>query len=106
MNVFDSHMYNWHSRTVIIIADISSLFSFGSFFWGGIAVYMYTIHLLCRSQAYTAWVNSQLRKRPELPLIEDMGNDLQDGVLVAKLIEIISKCFVLLLPSFLLCRFG
>jgi hypothetical protein len=29
-----------------------------------------------------------------------MGNDLQDGVLVAKLIEIISKCFVLLLPSF------
>ncbi|KZS15929.1 Dixin [Daphnia magna] len=44
----------------------------------------------CRSQAYTAWVNSQLRKRPELPLIEDMGNDLQDGVLVAKLIEIIT----------------
>ncbi|XP_057374957.1 dixin-like [Daphnia carinata] len=40
--------------------------------------------------AYTAWVNSQLRKRPELPLIDDMGNDLQDGVLVAKLIEIIT----------------
>ena len=63
---------------------------------------MYTTPL-CRSQAYTAWVNSQLRKRPELPLIEDMGNDLQDGVLVAKLIEIISKCFVLFLyflPSF------
>lgn len=67
---------------------------------GALPFNMYTIHLLCRSQAYTAWVNSQLRKRPELPLIEDMGNDLQDGVLVAKLIEIISKCFVLLLPSF------
>jgi len=61
---------------------------------------MYTTPL-CRSQAYTAWVNSQLRKRPELPLIEDMGNDLQDGVLVAKLIEIISKCFVSSFTSFL-----
>ena len=47
------------------------------------------------SQAYTAWCNSQLRKRPELPLIDDMGNDLQDGVLVAKLIEILSKFLVL-----------
>lgn len=36
-------------------------------------------------------MNSQLRKRPELPLIDDMGNDLQDGILVAKLIEIMSK---------------
>ena len=42
-------------------------------------------------QAYTAWVNSQLRKRPGLQLIQDIGNDLQDGVRVAHLIEIISK---------------
>lgn len=61
--------------------------------------YVRFLFCFCRSQAYTAWVNSQLRKRPELPLIEDMGNDLQDGVLVAKLIEIISKCFVVCLAS-------
>ena len=52
-------------------------------------------------QAYTAWVNSQLRKRPELPLIDDMGNDLQDGVLVAKLIEIISKLHIFYFTFFL-----
>lgn len=46
-------------------------------------------------------MNSQLRKRPELPLIDDMGNDLQDGVLVAKLIEIISK-LLLHFPSLFL----
>jgi hypothetical protein len=41
MNVFDSHMYNWHSRTVIIIADISSLFSFGSFLGGHCRLYVH-----------------------------------------------------------------
>lgn len=58
----------------------------------------------CNTQAYTAWVNSQLRKRPELPLINDMGNDLQDGVLVAKLIEIISELPPRGVPSFFLLR--
>jgi hypothetical protein len=75
--------------------------------FGGLdAVYVTHFLSFSNSQAYTAWVNSQLRKRPELPLIDDMGNDLQDGVLVAKLIEIISKCFVLFVTSFLPFRFS
>ncbi|XP_069942487.1 uncharacterized protein [Cherax quadricarinatus] len=40
-------------------------------------------------QAYVAWVNSQLRKRGR-PLISDLRRDLQNGVVFADLIEIIS----------------
>jgi hypothetical protein len=40
-------------------------------------------------QAYVAWVNSQLRKRANLPLVVDLRNDLQSGVLLAQLVEII-----------------
>eukprot|EP00093_Oithona_nana_P004197 04197.XXX_42446_46436_1 [CDS] Oithona nana genome sequencing. len=41
-------------------------------------------------QAYIAWVNSQLRKRPELRPVQDLRTDLQSGEVLAQLIEIIS----------------
>ena len=42
-------------------------------------------------QAYIAWVNSQLRKRPELRPVQDLRTDLQSGEVLAQLIEIICK---------------
>jgi len=41
-------------------------------------------------QAYIAWVNSQLRKRPGLAPVQDLRTDLQSGETLAHLIEIIS----------------
>ena len=41
-------------------------------------------------QAYIAWVNSQLRKRPDLKPVQDLRTDLQSGEVLAQLIEIIS----------------
>ena len=41
-------------------------------------------------QAYIAWVNSQLRKRPDLRPVQDLRTDLQSGEVLAQLIEIIS----------------
>lgn len=46
-------------------------------------------------QAYIAWVNSQLRKRPELRPVQDLRTDLQSGEVLAQLIEIICKYFYL-----------
>ena len=43
-------------------------------------------------QAYIAWVNSQLRKRPDLKPVQDLRTDLQSGEVLAQLIEIICKC--------------
>merc|ERR1712129_432044 len=34
-------------------------------------------------QAYIAWVNSQLRKRPELRPVQDLRTDLQSGEVLA-----------------------
>ena len=42
-------------------------------------------------QAYIAWVNSQLRKRPGLGPVQDLRTDLQSGETLAHLIEIICK---------------
>ena len=42
-------------------------------------------------QAYIAWVNSQLRKRPDLKQVQDLRTDLQSGEVLAQLIEIICK---------------
>ena len=44
-------------------------------------------------QAYIAWVNSQLRKRPGLSVVQDLRTDLQSGEVLAQLIEIICKYF-------------
>lgn len=43
-------------------------------------------------QAYIAWVNSQLRKRPDLKPVQDLRTDLQSGEVLAQLIEIICEC--------------
>ena len=42
-------------------------------------------------QAYIAWVNSQLRKRPGLAPVQDLRTDLQSGETLAHLIEIICE---------------
>ncbi len=42
-------------------------------------------------QAYIAWVNSQLRKRPDLRPVQDLRTDLQSGEVLAQLIEIICE---------------
>ena len=46
-------------------------------------------------QAYIAWVNSQLRKRPGLTPVQDLRTDLQSGEVLAQLIEIICKYQIL-----------
>nr|XP_022323380.1 dixin-like isoform X3 [Crassostrea virginica] len=40
--------------------------------------------------AYVAWVNSQLKKKPGVRQIEDLRNDMRDGVAIAELIEIVA----------------
>lgn len=41
--------------------------------------------------AYISWVNSQLKKKPGLKPIKDLRSDLQDGVVLTQLIEIVGK---------------
>ncbi|KAK3699446.1 hypothetical protein QZH41_018616 [Actinostola sp. cb2023] len=41
-------------------------------------------------QAYTAWVNSQLKKRPGSRYIQDLPKDLKDGVALIQLIEVVA----------------
>ncbi|XP_041656508.1 dixin-like isoform X3 [Cheilinus undulatus] len=40
--------------------------------------------------AYVSWVNSQLKRKPGLKLITDLRRDLQDGVVLTQLIEIVA----------------
>ncbi|XP_035999010.1 dixin isoform X2 [Fundulus heteroclitus] len=40
--------------------------------------------------AYVSWVNSQLRRKPGLQPIADLRRDLQDGVVLVQLIEIVA----------------
>ena len=51
-------------------------------------------------QAYIAWVNSQLRKRPDLRPVQDLRTDLQSGEVLAQLIEIICECFFYIFPHY------
>ncbi|XP_028666073.2 dixin-like isoform X3 [Erpetoichthys calabaricus] len=41
-------------------------------------------------QAYVTWVNSQLRKKPEVKMVQDLRQDLRDGVILAHLVEIVA----------------
>ncbi|CAL1545440.1 unnamed protein product [Lymnaea stagnalis] len=41
--------------------------------------------------AYVAWVNSQLKKKPGAHLVEDLRNDVRDGVALIDLIEVIAN---------------
>lgn len=41
-------------------------------------------------QAYVAWTNSQLKKLPGSKVVEDLARDMQDGVALAQLIEIVA----------------
>ncbi|XP_034406290.1 dixin-like isoform X5 [Cyclopterus lumpus] len=40
--------------------------------------------------AYVSWVNSQLKRKPGLKLITNLRHDLQDGVVLMQLIEIVA----------------
>ncbi|KAF7483875.1 Hypothetical predicted protein [Marmota monax] len=42
-------------------------------------------------QAYVAWVNAQLKKRPSVRPVQDLRQDLRDGVILAYLIEIVGQ---------------
>ena len=42
-------------------------------------------------QAYINWVNSQLRKRPGSRYVDDLQNDLRDGVAFLQLIEVVGE---------------
>lgn len=53
---------------------------------------MYVIDALQQQlAAYVSWVNSQLKKKPGLKPITDLRSDLQDGVVLTQLIEIVGK---------------
>ncbi|KAM9216967.1 dixin isoform 1-T1 [Leptosomus discolor] len=41
-------------------------------------------------QAYVAWVNSQLKKKPTIKPVQDLRQDLRDGVILALLVEIVA----------------
>lgn len=38
-----------------------------------------------------AWVNAQLKKRPAVKPVQDLRQDLRDGVILAYLIEIVGE---------------
>ncbi|XP_059813930.1 dixin-like isoform X2 [Hypanus sabinus] len=41
-------------------------------------------------QSYVVWVNSQLKKKPGLNPVQDLRQDLRDGVVLAHLVEIVA----------------
>ncbi|XP_067945316.1 dixin-like [Watersipora subatra] len=41
--------------------------------------------------AYVAWVNSQLRKKPDTKEVKDLRRELQDGTVLVELIEIVAN---------------
>ena len=61
-----------------------------------VAVAEYRVHA-CRCMlqgqvtAYVAWVNAQLKKKPGTRPVEDLKCDLQDGVALASLIEVVGQ---------------
>ena len=42
-------------------------------------------------QAYVAWTNSQLKKLPNGKVVEDLARDMQDGVALSQLIEVVGR---------------
>uniref|UniRef100_A0A7M4E8S4 Dixin n=1 Tax=Crocodylus porosus TaxID=8502 RepID=A0A7M4E8S4_CROPO len=50
----------------------------------------FVFHLQQQLQAYVAWVNSQLKKKPSIKPVQDLRQDLRDGVILAYLIEIVA----------------
>ncbi|XP_037010872.1 dixin isoform X2 [Artibeus jamaicensis] len=47
-------------------------------------------YVMQQLQAYVAWVNAQLKKRPAVKPVQDLRQDLRDGVVLAYLIEIVA----------------
>ncbi|XP_071508896.1 dixin-like [Diadema antillarum] len=53
-------------------------------------IYAWQLYQQQQLQAYVAWVNSQLKKRPGCHMVEDLRRDMQDGVALVHLVEIVS----------------
>eukprot|EP00057_Strongylocentrotus_purpuratus_P005016 XP_003729987.2 PREDICTED: dixin [Strongylocentrotus purpuratus] len=53
-------------------------------------LYAWQIYQEQQLQAYVAWVNSQLKKRAGCRMVEDLRRDMQDGVALVHLVEIVS----------------
>ncbi|XP_041470841.1 dixin-like isoform X4 [Lytechinus variegatus] len=53
-------------------------------------LYAWQIYQQQQLQAYVAWVNSQLKKRAGCRMVEDLRRDMQDGVALVHLVEIVS----------------
>ncbi|XP_038065388.1 dixin-like isoform X2 [Patiria miniata] len=53
-------------------------------------LYAWNLYKEQQLQAYVAWVNSQLKKRQGCRIIEDLRRDMQDGVPLVHLVEIVS----------------
>ncbi|XP_048418329.1 dixin-like isoform X3 [Stegostoma tigrinum] len=52
---------------------------------------MYTLEKFSQQlQSYVVWVNSQLKKKPGLKLVQDLRQDLCDGVVLTHLVEIVA----------------
>jgi hypothetical protein len=50
-----------------------------------------------------AWTNSQLKKRPGSKVVEDLARDMQDGVALAQLIEVVGTCSVVFIIHIFSC---
>ena len=44
-------------------------------------------------QNYITWINSHLKKRPGVKLVENLESDLSNGVCLIHLIEVICKFY-------------
>ncbi|XP_030834239.1 dixin isoform X4 [Strongylocentrotus purpuratus] len=53
-------------------------------------LYAWQVYQEQQLQAYVAWVNSQLKKRAGCRMVEDLRRDMQDGVALVHLVEIVS----------------
>jgi hypothetical protein len=45
-------------------------------------------------QNYVTWINSHLKKRPGVKLVENLQTDVSNGVSLIHLIEVICKLFL------------
>ena len=83
-----------HHYVVIINMKMSERFSLESIL---MSVFHWSIdtwfHLFKQEQlqAYVAWVNSQLKKRPGSRYIQNLPQDMQDGVALLQLIQVVGK---------------
>ena len=52
-------------------------------------------------QNYITWINSHLKKRPGVKLVENLHSDITNGVPLIHLIEVICKLIIIIILIFL-----